>query len=1131
MRGRRIAAVGVLLLLVIGLGVLVWLTTRGGGTAAPPAPRPAVEPHDDGADRRVREPAPEPPAPAAEANERATLRVRVRGPSGAAVAAADVSVWTGVPHSDVDIATATPHREGRAATGADGVADVAALPPFAEVTLVVTAARHARAVRMLTTPGRGVSLTVDVLLASACTLGGRVLSPDGTGIARAVVQIGRGFPWRAVTDGAGGYELLDLPWGRHEVRAGRAGMKPLRRADVILPLDGPLDIVLAEPAVLEGVVTDAETGTPLSGVRVVTGIWWGMQGGGEAVSGADGRYRIDTLPEGVLNQLTATRPGYKSPPRPPGPRGLQISVTAGQTTRRDIAMLRDAAEGAADASARIEGVVRGPAGVIAGVSVRLAGTQGRRRTTTAEDGSFAFAELTSGSWKVYALPRGLDLYDPAFMLGASRGDWSGASVDLGPGAVVTHDLTVLAGAAIVGRIVGADETPLAGARFGTAVTDAEGRFRLAGVAPGTSEEWYVWAPGHVRTTVRAAAPAEGDSDEVLVTLLPFARVRGSVRSESGDALPREVRARVVAHTGGVVAGPSGAEDLRVSTPVAVGTDGTFEAKLQWTTSGSFVVHLETPGLPTTRSDNIPISRGRDLYEIDMVLRDGVEVTGRVVDGATGSAVAGALVSLASRIDLVSAVTRQDGTFTARGDGSAPRVAVHVRAAGYLTWSSTVDSAAPEPVTARLVRVAEIRGRVVSEDGTPLAGVRVSRHGLHGLSTVTDHDGAFVLRDLHPGTVDLHFAPASADGPHVRSATVRDVAAGRDDLVVTLHPGLRIAGRVVFRGGGVADVDVQATPTGAPRGELAARAQTSGDGRFVLTGLAAGPHDLVAVPNRSSPYAREAAGAFPARAVGVNAGAGDVELVLTHGESIGGVVVDEGARPVGGLVFEAGGRTARSETDGTFEISGLPPGRYRIRVLPTSTPGAPAEVTGGEDVATGATGVRLIAREGLELVGSVTDTNGHGIAGAAVTLTSPRRVRRTVTTDEDGRFRIPGLARDAVTLTVTATDHVAERLTDHDPSTPATVRLGPALAAGGTLTDAAGAPIPDRWLDFVVEGADHLRREARTSADGSFRVDGLADRDYRVIALLTVDGHPTRIDVGSIRGGTDDVTLAAPPSDK
>jgi protocatechuate 3,4-dioxygenase beta subunit len=167
---------------------------------------------------------------------------------------------------------------------------------------------------------------------------------------------------------------------------------------------------------------------------------------------------------------------------------------------------------------------------------------------------------------------------------------------------------------------------------------------------------------------------------------------------------------------------------------------------------------------------------------------------------------------------------------------------------------------------------------------------------------------------------------------------------------------------------------------------------------------------------------------------------------------------------------------------------------------------------------------LEAVPGTPLTGSVVDDAGRPVEGARVELRAAPRTRREVRTDASGTFRFESAPRGALSLTARAEGLVPARVTIEADGAAPRLTLGRGLVSTGAIVDADGAPVAGRWLDFVIDGENHLRREARTDEEGRFRVDGLADREYRVIALVRRDGDVARVPAGAIRGGAVDVAL-------
>ncbi|WAS90567.1 carboxypeptidase-like regulatory domain-containing protein [Nannocystis punicea] len=145
----------------------------------------------------------------------------------------------------------------------------------------------------------------------------------------------------------------------------------------------------------------------------------------------------------------------------------------------------------------------------------------------------------------------------------------------------------------------------------------------------------------------------------------------------------------------------------------------------------------------------------------------------------------------------------------------------------------------------------LRGRVLTADGTPAAGVQVyADHDLWGdeaayldivVRTATSGaDGGFTLTALGRGTLYV-----AADAPQLgRSQAVR-LAEGNDDLTseLRLGPTGALAGRVTYAGK-PARADVTAQPVGAGSAVMFTTV-TDNEGRYRFTRLAGGTYSITA----------------------------------------------------------------------------------------------------------------------------------------------------------------------------------------------------------------------------------------------------------------------------------------------
>jgi protocatechuate 3,4-dioxygenase beta subunit len=392
-------------------------------------------------------------------------------------------------------------------------------------------------------------------------------------------------------------------------------------------------------------------------------------------------------------------------------------------------------------------------------------------------------------------------------------------------------------------------------------------------------------------------------------------------------------------------------------------------------------------------------------------------------------------------------------------------------------------------TLRLKQRPLVEIRVRDANGRPLPGA-VLWGGPFPLAA-SGTDGRFrVASDLPPGlveTLDGREAPLSlAPGESSRTVTPvpREIRTGRVLEAVTRAP---LPGALVWQ-------------------------QKPGQDRIVWTRAEAdGSFRLAADPH--TPLLALAPG-FLTASTPESLPEGSLSLILEPAVSLAGRVVDGAGRPVAGAVVEALPATfsrtmdwerGRTTADGTFLLSRLGVGQeYRLTVkaegfLPArldATPGPRGEKQPP---------LRIVLNRGAAVAGRLVDPQGRPVAGAALSLialqegaegfqTADETLRAA--SDPAGRFRFepaaPGrflleLIHPELALASRPTVEVAgPRQVDLGD-----VRLGPAAAIEGLVTDGRGAPLPGAQisLGFTAPGAP--REPTLSGPDGRFRLGGLA----------------------------------------
>jgi protocatechuate 3,4-dioxygenase beta subunit len=553
-------------------------------------------------------------------------------------------------------------------------------------------------------------------------------------------------------------------------------------------------------------------------------------------------------------------------------------------------------------------------------------------------------------------------------------------------------------------------------------------------------------------------------------------------------------------------------------------------------------------------------------DVNLVLLRRAEVTARVLDGERRTALAAFRVELVApmAMGMEMSIHNQlvhdaaDGRFAVQA--SPTRVTLRITAAGYgvLEQKLTPDPGARVDLGDLLLPpAASIAGRVVDEQGAPVAGarVRVRRGGVMdsevfqvmrgggAASSTSDADGAFVLRDVTPGKLRLLAVhPAFAEAESTRL----EVLPGQThrDVVLTLDHGGTIAGKLLLAPGTrAADWDVYA---GSTRGGNVKNASVGGDGAFRIECLAPGTYNVQGMHSTGFSTAMQEAGVgdsdvpdiaklmkrisqhmVQAQCVVKRGEVTHVELDASALEATGATLLctvlvgDEPLRD-GFLEVRAAGEGGRIVPidKGRAEISGLRVGDVTLQAR-----------TGMGFAAIGDAQTTAIARADEEkeftlrlaggvLAGRVVDAqDGQPMRGATVRARRVDAVANASTefgfalTDAQGEFRFRGLAAGTYTV-------VADEFLSSDPERASGRIEGLTLAAsqrredlvlrarrGAQITvqvrDGAGAPVVQAMVVLVdADGQPAATLPiAVTDRDGRADFAGLPDGPVRAVARV------------------------------
>jgi hypothetical protein len=531
---------------------------------------------------------------------------------------------------------------------------------------------------------------------------GVVVDPDGVGIRGATVAAGE----RAVESDPRGRFALAGVGGSEEIRIDALGYAPWRAA-VPCAERAELARILLEPAELLRGRLLREDGSPVT--RAMLHLEWAPERGRVAtrnleIDAPDGLFRV-VLPEAARYRASVSADGLQRidlgewvvAPRTEVDTGVTLMDPGAVVTASFV----DAETGAPATGTVLQASLFGLAGAAADLRREV------HRESADADGAVSVAGLSPGR---YALAYRGPLGERGLRLLTLRRN---ERVDLG-------ELRVGTGSELLGRVLGPDGSPVAGATirlfdpaaelfdpFAEATTDPEGRFRITALAPGE----YL---------VRVLAPSLLHSTLVRVERRPREIEIGlaGVRLR-GRALHNGVP---LAHAGLVALSANDHSRSRMAlVSQRKRPDGSATTKLYQTNpvrceattneAGEFVCGPLLPGVTDVTwhigegsvTRRLDLAEGEEAFvELDF---EGTDLQG-VVTGPGGTTPPAGLVEAltADGLRLGQTTLRSDGTFLLSALPEQPlRVRVNAFADGTAEAASLLPSEAPSPLVLDLRR--------------------------------------------------------------------------------------------------------------------------------------------------------------------------------------------------------------------------------------------------------------------------------------------------------------------------------------------------------------------------------------------------------------------------------------------
>lgn len=846
-------------------------------------------------------------------------------------------------------------------------------------------------------------------------------------------------------------------------------------------------------------------------VRAVVVAWAATGSAGTAFTAfgkvdASGAYRFDGLPAGsyyISVQAEGYLPLYYDNARVLTDATPVAVADSSEITGIDFEMIP-----LASGTGRISGTVldRGSTLPVGGAQIEVylpANPFFSHSTVSRDDGTYVLDGLLAGEYLVRAQARGYlpQYYDKAAMPAHATpvavpdsGEVAQIDFALDPGGTITGVVTRADGTPIPGALVQAATSvsdpgvsPIAGGRaaFGLGIADENGEYEITGLPTGdyfvNAQVWNAWSwevqwykEAETPQTATPVHVEQGQTTPDIDFKLHEPRAAGSIAGKVIDAGPDF----------------SGLPDIVINVvPAATTTDP---------------VGMPAPTPVPIRGFGFAITDANGDYVIDNL--------------PAGSYYVVATAHLGWQVVMrwwPDATTRADAQPVAVPDSGEPVIADFVL-----------------PVTAA---TAQITGYVFGQDGTPLAGAFVDARPFSDsgrdkqviwrdtwATATTDSSGFFVLAHLPAGQYRLHaqywrdqvYGQQWFDHQEIfESAMPFALAAGDSAGGVRFDLALRqiygnIAGTITDAetGASISRAYIEVRPlyfsllAGAPFRATPYFAISDESGTFLLEGLPEGQYYVAAYTNGSFEYFENALVPEEAKIIHVVGGTTvqvdfAAEILQEGNGAIRGRVTSSAAdvqpeiavviaKPaVTVLVWPYSERfyTAIADSDGSYELAGLPDGEYLVRSFAPGFIGEfyddtydPAQaahlmVGGGnplenidfalnpalffavtDDPAQGASpGSAAVVH------GTVTDSGGQPVPGAQVYLLNAANAAvAQITTGADGRYELQGIPPGVYRFAVYHADYAPGGAGDPDQGSAA---AGVAVSPGETTVNFTLSP--------------------------------------------------------------------------
>ncbi|MDQ0115006.1 carboxypeptidase regulatory-like domain-containing protein [Paenibacillus harenae] len=885
-------------------------------------------------------------------------------------------------------------------------------------------------------------------------------------------------PAGSTISGAGGaYAFSGLPAGTYQLQYAFPDYQTQSLGVTVTANAITVQNVLLEPlpASVQGVITDAQTGTGIAGAIVNLTNKNGVHIA-QVTADANGSYTIPSITPGYY-RISLSAAGFQLV-------DLPLTLMAGEAQVRNAALQPNPGS--------VAGTITNAGGLpLAGVFVEALDNRNNvlSTTITSASGQYAINSLAPST------NDRLRISSPGFVTLII-----GFQVTAGQTTTVNATLSDTAGS-IAGTITdAASGLPIdavsirvfisEGIALQSTLSDAGGNYAIPSLSPG-SYSVVIAAEGYASRTVGAYVNSGVVTPNSVSLEMLAGAITGTVTDLPGTPLP-DVVIRVFQNN--IIVG-------------RVATDGTGSYMLGNLASGNYVVSARAEGFGGEQLGAFINPGGVTIVNFHLPPNPGF-ISGTIAD-ESGAPIAGAIIAVQHNmgggpIILTRVISGVDGRYHVNSLNPGSYL-LNVSAAGFQNGFTGVRVARGQQIIQNFALPASpgsIIGSVTDASGAPIFAasidIRVTNaNGVTVYSLFSDPAGLFEADNLAPGTYTVF---AGADNFRTATASVSVLAESAATVALILYPNPgSIQGQITdsVTGAGLAGAIVDVSDQNS---FLIQAVLADGGGNYRIDGLIPGNYTLIA-QNAN----------YQSRAFGAIVLAGAISPVDFSLDPNPGVIVGQLLPAAAGSIIQLFNinnlliSTSAASEDGSFRFDNVQTGNYYLTAVAR---GYSSDIVGAslQPGQTVSLGLRLVANPG-SLAGSVVDPAGNPIPAATIKVVNGNEsVRGIGQAQADGSYAIDNLPNTILSVIASAPDF-------------SNATLGAAIGPGeainglnfvltpnpgtinGQITDSAsGLPIGGADVEIrMLSSAGLVIASVTASPFGNFLVNGLEPGTYTVIS--------------------------------